>query len=66
MASMEVMRDFVSSKYSPNWVKKLPDYQVASIYNRLVHEKPKEKKPESKKLDDGVQLDMFDILFKEE
>lgn len=35
----EVMREYVSRQYGPEWAKKvakMPDYQVASIYHRML------------------------------
>lgn len=53
MDSIEMKRDYVAKKYSEKWVNRLPDYQVAAIYQSLIS-RPAPKR----KVDDGVQLRM--------
>ena len=41
----EVMREYVSRRYGPGWaqkVAKMPDYQVASIYHRMLDKEIRE------------------------
>jgi len=43
----EVMREYVSRKYPGKWrekVAKMPDYQVASIYHRMLDQEETEKR----------------------
>ena len=47
MASMEAKREYVSRQYSGRWperVRKMPDYQVATIYNKMIDELDRTKK----------------------
>ena len=69
MASMEVMREYVSRQYMGNWpdrVRKMPDYQVAAIYGKMIDELDTlKKKPQTPKLTEtevggGVQLCFFE------
>lgn len=69
MASMEVMREYVGRQYSGRWperVKRMPDYQVAAIYNKMLDdlENVKKKKADPKLTADevrgGVQLSFFE------
>ena len=42
----EVMREYVSRHYGPAWaqkVAKMPDYQVARIYHRMIDRKTRQK-----------------------
>lgn len=69
MASMELKREYVSRQYGGKWpekVKRMPDYQVASIYNRMIFElEDMKKKPKDPKLAEtdvrgGCQLSFFE------
>lgn len=63
--SMEMMREYVSKQYPGAWkmkVYRMPDRQVFQIYRRMTEEKPKKKPKED---DGGVQLNMFQLYFRE-
>ena len=69
MASMEIMREFVSRQYGGSWrekVKKMPDNQVASIYHRMIFEldvmksKPENPRLRMTEVGGGDQLSFFD------
>ena len=69
MASAEVMREYVSRQYGGRWperVKKMPDYQVAAIYGKMMDDLETEKKKKRNvRLDEtevrgGVQLSFFE------
>ena len=60
----EVMREYVSSKYGGRWrekVAKMPDYQVASIYHRMLdkeeHELRERARNQRKDEQNGTQND---------
>lgn len=69
MASMETMREYVSRQYSGTWperVRKMPDYQVATIYHKMIDEldsvkkKPKNPKITETEVRGGLQLSFFE------
>ena len=69
MASMEMMREFVSQQYGGLWrekVKRMPDRQVACIYYRMIDElenarkKPVKPRIRLTEVGGGRQLSLFD------
>lgn len=69
MASMETMREYVSRQYSGTWperVRKMPDYQVATIYHRMLDEldnvkkQPMNPKITKTEVHGGLQLSFFE------
>jgi len=69
MASMEVMREYVSRQYSGRWperVKHMPDYQVAAIYHKMLYDlevaagRKTDPKLASTEVRGGVQLSFFE------
>ena len=69
MASMEVMREYVGRQYSGRWperVRKMPDYQVAAIYYKMLDElevaagRKTDPKLASTEVRGGVQLGFFE------
>ena len=69
MASMEVMREYVGRQYSGRWpdrVRRMPDYQVAAIYRKMINEldelkkKPKNPQITETEVNGGLQLSFFE------
>ena len=69
MAGMDFMRSFVSRQYGGDWadrVMKMPDYQVAAIFHRMISELDNIKKTKQEprlretEVRGGVQLCLFE------
>lgn len=56
MSGIEIKRDYVSKKYKGSWadrVKKMPDYQVAAIYERMLDKDTRKAQEKKKKGEPG-------------
>ena len=55
----EVMREYVSRRYSKQWVANMPDNQVVCIYRRLLdkeeNDKRKREREQRKEEANGIQ-----------
>lgn len=59
MASIAIMRDYVGKQYGGSWpekVRRMPDYQVASIYRKMIDQAERKKKQPEK----YHQMSMFE------
>ena len=53
MASMDIMREYVSKQYGGAWrdkVRRMPDYQVSAIYRTMLDKLDKLKRTPSRKI----------------